>query len=113
MMVSQQWPQDFLNESETTKDNSLINNQSKAYMWSKKNDKRYKTKDAFSAMTICNSFKLYVNLVYQQEPPLTGKKLSHDCPSLFKASSLWRSAFPNASRYAGLSVSNKEYTVSW
>lgn len=25
-MVSQEWPQDFLNESETKKDNSLINN---------------------------------------------------------------------------------------
>ena len=41
MMVSQQWPQDFyfLNESETKKDNSLINHQSKAYMWRKKKKK--------------------------------------------------------------------------
>lgn len=35
----------------------------------------HKTKAAFSTTTICKYFKLYVNILYQQQPPLEGKSV--------------------------------------
>lgn len=74
MTVSQQWPQDSLNESKTKKDNSLVSN---VLRQKPKFEARngHKTKNAFSTMTICKYFKLYVNILYQQQPPLEGKSL--------------------------------------
>lgn len=75
MMVSQQWPQDSLNESKTKKENPLVNNNmSQKPKFEARND-RPKTKDTFSTMTVCKNFKLYVNILYQQQPPLEGKSL--------------------------------------
>lgn len=47
-MVSQQWPQDFLNESEIKKDNSLVNNVlSQKPKFEARNDKDIKPKMHF------------------------------------------------------------------
>lgn len=99
MMASQQWPQDSLNESETKKDDWLVNK-----FWVKiLNLKRemIKTKNQrcspyYDHMQECQA--LCQRFGPAAAPSMEKAKLRCDYPSLFKASSLWRSAFPKASR---------------
>lgn len=72
--MSQQWPWDSLHESKTKTDNSIISN---VLSQKPKLEARngHKTKAAFSTTTICKYFKLYVNILYQQQPPLEGKSV--------------------------------------
>ena len=73
MMASQQWPQDFLNESETEKHDSLVNKVlNQKPKWEAKNDKDTKSKTHFLLWPPAR-ISSFMSTCVPATAPLTGK----------------------------------------